>query len=186
MENEKNINDVTAAETGAEEVGAQAENDKVEQRDKTFTQADIDKIIGDRLKRESEKWQKTVEEKLTEAKKMAKMNAEEKAEYERKQAEADYQRRLAEVTARELKAEAKETLTEKQLPLELAEVLNYTDADTCKASIDAVEKAFRAAVEKGVNQRLKDSSTAPQQGRQTQSLSGLEAAFYNINPNLKK
>ena len=62
------------------------------------------------------------------------------------------------LTRRELKAEAVETLTEKGLPAKLAEVLDYTDADKCSASIEAVEAAFRAAVQQGVNERLKGSA----------------------------
>ena len=183
---EKETNTVTAVGTETEKISAQAETVGDGQQGKVFTQADVDKIVSDRLKREGEKWQRTVNEKITEAKKMAKMNAEEKAEYERNQTEADLQKRLADVTARELKAEARETLNEKGLPTELAEILNYADADACKASVDTVERAFRAAVEKCVEQKLKSSSTIPQRGEQTKSLSGLEAAFYNINPNLKK
>ena len=52
-------------------------------------------------------------------------------------------------------AEAKNTLAEKNLPVSLAEVLNYTDADSCSKSISAVEKAFQQAVEEAVNERLK-------------------------------
>ena len=52
-------------------------------------------------------------------------------------------------------AESKNTLAEKKLPVGLAEVLNYTDADSCNKSITAVEKAFQQAVEAAVNERLK-------------------------------
>ena len=46
--------------------------------------------------------------------------------------------------------------------LDLAEVLIYEDADKCKASIDAVEKAFQASVEKAVNDKLR--GTPPKAG----------------------
>lgn len=59
------------------------------------------------------------------------------------------------ITRKELMAEAKNTLAEKKLPVSLAEVLNYADADTCNDSISAVEKAFQEAVEAAVNERLK-------------------------------
>lgn len=179
-------NEVKGAVVKTDEPGAQGKAEKIEQHEKMFSQADVDKIISDRLERENKKWQRTVEEKLTEAKKMAKMNADEKAEYERKQAEDDYQRRLTDVTIRELKAEARETLASRGLPTELSGVLNYTDADTCKTSIDALEKAFKSAVADGVEQRLKSSSTTPHRDEKSGSLSGLEAAFYSINPKLKK
>ena len=59
------------------------------------------------------------------------------------------------VARKELMAEAKNTLAEKKLPAGLAEVLNYTNAESCNKSIDAVEKAFQAAVEAAVQERLK-------------------------------
>jgi hypothetical protein len=37
----------------------------------------------------------------------------------------------------------------------LADVLPYTDAETTNTALEAVEKVFRAAVEKGINERLK-------------------------------
>ena len=47
-----------------------------------------------------------------------------------------------------------EQLAEKGLPMSLAAVLNYTSAEECAASIEAVGKAFQEAVEKAVNDRL--------------------------------
>ena len=63
--------------------------------------------------------------------------------------------REAEITRKELIAEAKNTLAEKKLPVGLADVLNYADADSCNKSISAVEKAFQEAVETAVQDRLK-------------------------------
>ena len=51
-------------------------------------------------------------------------------------------------------ATAKEQLVDKGLPITLASVLNYSNAEECTASIDAVSKAFQEAVEKTVNERL--------------------------------
>ena len=50
---------------------------------------------------------------------------------------------------------AKNTLAGKNLPQELAEVLNYADAESCNKSIAAVEKAFQSAVQAAVEERLK-------------------------------
>ena len=73
--------------------------------------------------------------------------------------------REAVITRKELMAEAKNTLVEKKLPVSLAEVLNYADADTCNKSISAVEKAFQEAVEAAVNERLK-GGTPPKKAPQ--------------------
>lgn len=137
------------------------------QESKTFTQDDLNKIISDRLSKERKKWDEElsskVEEAKTEAQKLAKMNAEQKAEYERKQLEEQLSKREAEITRRELRATALETLAEKGLPKQLAEVLVYTDAEATNKSIDAVEKSFRDAVEQAVNDRLKNT-TPPKTG----------------------
>lgn len=69
--------------------------------------------------------------------------------------EKDIQVREAAITKRELTAEAKSTLADKGLPVGLSDALTYTDADTCKKSIEAVEKAFQQAVEKAVEEKLK-------------------------------
>lgn len=133
---------------------------------KTFTQDDLNRILSDRLAKERQRWEKDFEAKLnearTEAEKLAKMNAEQKAEYERQKREQELSKREQEITRRELRATALETLAEKGMPKELAEILNYTDAESTSKSIEAVEKAFRAAVEAGVNERLKGG--APKAG----------------------
>ena len=54
-----------------------------------------------------------------------------------------------------MQAEAKNTLSEEGLPIELFEVLNYTDADACKNSMETVKKAFQKAVEVAVEEKLK-------------------------------
>ena len=41
------------------------------------------------------------------------------------------------------------------LPQELAEILNYTDADACKKSMETVKVTFQKAVEAAVEEKLK-------------------------------
>ena len=94
-----------------------------------------------------------VQEAVTEAERLAKMNAEQKAQYEREKKEKEIADREAAITKRELMATAKEQLAEKGLPISLADVLNYASAEECSASIEAVGKAFQEAVEKAVNDR---------------------------------
>lgn len=115
----------------------------------------VQKAIDTALTNAQEKWQALTDDKLSEAEKLAKMTKEEKAQYLQQKHEKELAGREAEITRRELMAEAKNTLAEKKLPVSLAEVLNYTDADSCNKSIAAVEKAFNEAVEAGVQERLK-------------------------------
>jgi len=118
-------------------------------------QAEFDRRIQKALGTAKDKWSALMDDKLSEAEKLAKMNKEEKADYMRQKQEKDLAAREADITKRELMAEAKNTLVEKKLPASLAEILNYTDADTCKTSLEAVEKAFQEAVQTAVEEKLK-------------------------------
>lgn len=118
----------------------------------------VQKAIDTALTNAQEKWQALTDDKLSEAEKLAKMTKEEKADYLQQKREKELADKEAAITRRELMAEAKNTLAEKKLPVGLAEVLNYADADSCSKSIAAVEKAFNEAVEAGVQERLKGST----------------------------
>lgn len=115
------------------------------------------------------------EEARSEAEKLAQMNEAQRAEHERQRAEqaakdreAAIAKREAEITRRELRAEAIETLRKRGLPASLEAVLNYTDADACHTSIDTVEKAFREAVQQGVDERLRQSGVTVRAGNGNQ------------------
>lgn len=115
----------------------------------------MQKAIQTSLTKEKEKWQAMTDDKLSEAEKLAKMTKEEKAQYMQQKKEKELSDREAAITRKELMAEAKNTLAGKNLPQELAEVLNYADAESCNKSIAAVEKAFQSAVQAAVEERLK-------------------------------
>ena len=119
-----------------EETKVAAEPEETNPRDeKKYSDNDVDAIF----KKKHAKWQKDQDAKLEEAAKLAKMNAEEKAKYEREQRD-------------------KELAADKGLPIELSAVLDYSNAEACNESIVAVEKAFMSAVNKAVEQRLKGSA----------------------------
>ena len=93
--------------------------------------------------------------KLNEAERLAKMNEDEKRAYMDEKKERELADREAAITRRELMAEAKNTLIEKGLPVTFASVLNFTDADSVKAGIEALEKEWTPAIENTVNEKLK-------------------------------
>ena len=110
--------------------------------------------------------------------KLAKMTKEEKAQYMQKKKEKELSDREAAVTRSELMAEAKNNLSDEGLPVELAEVLNYTDADACKKSMETVKKAFQTAVEKAVDEKLKGGKP-PKKAPETNTQEALEKQVYN-------
>ena len=145
-----------------------------QESEKTFTQSELDSIIEKRLARERAKLEKEYKTKinegitsgLDEAKKLEKMTAQEKAEYEFNKRLADLEAREKEYNLRELKQTALSILNEKGFDIESAKsistILDYTDADKCKASIDNIDKLITGLVEKGVNAKIKTNKTPVQ------------------------
>lgn len=145
-------------------------------------QAEFDRrvqmVVNTAVGNAQEKWRIITDDKVSEAEKLAKMTKEEKDQYMQNKRVKELNDREANITKRELMAEAKNTLAEKKLPVNLAEVLNYTDADACKKSMEAVEKAFREAVEAAVEEKLKGEKP-PKKALETDTQKALEKQVYN-------
>lgn len=152
---------------------------------RTFTQEELNDIIEGRLAKAKKAWDKELADKQSEAEKLAKMDADQKRSYEFEKKLKDLEKREAEITRRELKSQALEMLTQKNLPTSLVDLLNLNDADSCKASIDAVEKAFSQAVQTDVDNKLKGSGPlkkAPGVKSYTkEQISSMSAAEINAN-----
>ena len=72
--------------------------------------------------------------------------------------EEELDQRERELRMRELRAETVETLAKRKLPSELADAISYTDEETCRKGLAAAEKAFRTAVQKAVDERLRGNT----------------------------
>ncbi len=129
-------------------------------------QSEFDKRINKAIETAKSKWDEEAKAQADEAAKLAKMKADEKAEYERQKREQALADREAAITRRELHAEAVTQLTDKGLPASLADILDCTSAENCKKSMEAVEKAFNEAVEKKVNEKLKGNTPKTGAGNQ--------------------
>ena len=68
-----------------------------------------------------------------------------------------------ELRRRELTAQAHELLQQRGLPAALADCLAFADEDALRRGVDALENAFRAAVQQGVEERLL-TQDAPKSG----------------------
>lgn len=139
----------------------------------------LQKAIQTAVTGEKEKWSTLMNDKLTESEKLSKMNKEEKAEYLRQQKEKELSEREAKLVKLELMAEAKNTLSNKNIPASLAELLVYTDADTCKQSIQTLEKAWQASIEQGIEERLKGGKPL-KKATATENQAILEQQIYDI------
>lgn len=128
-----------------------------------YTDEDLDRIIGKKFAEWKQKEQKAVDE----AAKLAKMDATQKAEYERDQlkkerdaiaAERDEYKRKDALT--EMTKTARKMLNDNGVSVsdELLSIMVTTDAEQTKAAIDGFSKAFKDAVESAVKDRLRGES----------------------------
>lgn len=138
----------------------------------------LQKAINTAVTNEQKKWQAMTDDKLSEAEKLAKMTEEEKTKYLQQKREKNLTDREAAVTRKELMAEAKNTLASNNLPVELAEVLDYTDADSCMKSMEKVKSAFQKAVEAAVEEKLKGGKPL-KKAPETDTQKALEQQVYN-------
>lgn len=139
----------------------------------------VQKAVNTAVANAQQKWQALTDDKLSEAEKLAKMTKEEKAQYMQQKKEKELSDREAAITRKELMAEAKNTLASDGLPQELAEVLDYSDADTCKKSMEKVKDVFQRAVETAVEEKLKGGKP-PKKAPDTDAQKALEDQVYNI------
>ncbi len=130
---------------------AEAEKPEKAEAEQLFTKEQVDELMG----RERQEWQ----QKLIEAEKLAKMDAQQKAAYQKQQLEKSLAEREAAVSRRELAAEALEKLSEYKLPRSLAPCVNLSSPEECEKSIQGLREAFSQAVSTAVNDRIR--GTAP-------------------------
>lgn len=120
---------------------------------KTFSQDEVDKIVIERLARQQKKFEAEKEE----AAKLAKMNADQKAEYAAKKREEELTAREAAIQKKELRLEAMNILEENGLPSKLIDCVDLSSAEASKSSIDAIKASFNEAVSAQVDARLKSN-----------------------------
>lgn len=142
----------------------QEENQGEQKESKTYIKEELDAILQSETDKrvnqalnsfKAKELPKLLSVAKSEAEKLTELKAQEKAAHEFKQKEELLSRRESEVIRKELKIEAYKIFMEKGLPMDLLDVVLYDSAESRNKSINAVEKAFRQAVEKGINERLK-------------------------------
>lgn len=155
---------------GSEDGGSEgAEGTGSEDKNKTFTRDQLAQIahgqVQDALKKQAKQHEKELEEARkqaeTEAEQYANASDEKKKEIDAKKKQSHLDKREADITRRELKAAAIKTLSDESYPVELADVLDYTDHKTVESSIEAVKTAFDKAVSSEVDKRIAKGSHTP-------------------------
>lgn len=121
-----------------------------------YTDADVDKIINKKFA----EWEKKQEKKVSEAAKLAEMNAQQKAEYERDELQKELDELKRKDTLSEMSKTARKMLSDEGINIgdDLLSRLVTTDADETKTAVDGFVKLFKAAVEDAVKERAKGTT----------------------------
>ena len=153
--------------------------DPADEPAKTYTQEELDAAVKDAIdkaKAENDelfnkkwdakyaKYKEDEKKRIDEAKRLAEMTAQEKAEHERDEMRKELEALKAANTRAEMKSEARAILKERHItaPEEILDVLVTTDAEATKKAVEAYAEAFSTAKEEAVKDALKGD--APKTG----------------------
>ena len=144
--------------------------------DKKYSDADIDKILNKKFA----EWQTKKDKEVNEAKKLAEMNAQQKAEYERDQLQKELDELKKANSLSEMQKTARKVLSDEgiNVPDELISLMVTTDAEETKAGIDKFIPLFKDAVEKAVKDTIRGET--PKTG------TGSAAPISEIDKRIKK
>lgn len=141
--------------TNVVEAGAEQETTETA---KTYTQEELEAAIqreaDRRVSQALQKQEKKNAEKVREAEKLARMNEQEKFQYELEQREKAIIEKERALSLAENKNEAGKILAEKGLSLSLVNFVVAEDAETMKENIKTLEQAFKQSVKAEVEKRL--------------------------------
>ncbi|MEB7753293.1 DUF4355 domain-containing protein [Staphylococcus pseudoxylosus] len=123
-----------------------------QQGEKTFTQEEVNEIIEKRIARE----QKKADEKAKEAEKLAKMNKDQKAEYEREQMQKELDAYKAKEARYEMKKHAGDVFKQHEINAsdELLEIVTADTADQTQANVQAFNEVLNDMVKEQVQAKL--------------------------------
>lgn len=118
-----------------------------------YTDADLDRIINQKFAA----WQKQQEKKVSEAERLSKMTAEEKAAEELKAIRAELDGYKTAAARAEMMKQGRAMLQDKNIVVgdELLANLIAEDAEATKAAVESFISMFNSAVEKAVKEALK-------------------------------
>lgn len=118
-----------------------------------YTDEDVDKLFNKKFA----EWEKKKQKEIDEAKKLAEMNAQERAEHERDELQKELDALKKKDSLSEMTKTARKMLSDEgvSVPDEVLAMIVDTDAEKTKAAVDAFGKAFKDAVESAVKEKLK-------------------------------
>ena len=161
---------------------------------KTYTEEEMQAEIDRRVTAAMKKAEKKSQEKVKEAEKLARMDADEKHRYELEQREKAIEEGERKLALAENKAECSKILASKGISTDLVDFVVDVDADTMQANINLLQKAFtesvRAEVEKRLASETPKGGTGFSDGLTKEQFRGMsindQQRLYDENPELYK
>ena len=188
---EEQDNNSNNANTGAnnEPAGANNQNNTGENNNPvTFddflkdgkNQAEFDKRVQKAINTAKTNWEELMNSEKSEAEKLAKMNKEQKLEYQAQKEKESKEKALAELNAYKLKEQATRIASDKGLDISLLTFFNFetVKAEEINSKIEEVSNAFNKAVEKAVNERLKEDTPTQKLGIDNERNKSIARASY--------
>lgn len=147
-----NENENTETEN-AQKKEEQENQEKNKASEKKYSDEDLNAILDKRFAR----WKADQEKEKAEAKRLAEMNAQERAEAERDKVQKELDELKAKKAIAEMTNEARKMCAEHDINVgdDLLSVLVNKDADKTKKAVDSFVKMFEQEVEKAVKEKLK-------------------------------
>lgn len=163
-QNPDNANLGAENQKGAE----QAETEKVNYEELIKTDKELQAFLDSRvtssnktaIENAKKQWQLELDTEKTEAEKLEKMNKEQKLEYQAQKERRAKENALAELNAYKLKEQALKVASEKGLDVSLLNLIDFKtiSAEELSTNIDNMTSVFNKAVEKAVNEKLKEDT----------------------------
>lgn len=154
--------------TNFEAENSKGENQEVDYEELIKTDKKLQSFLDSRISSSNKtaienakkQWQLEQDEQKSEAEKLASMNEKQKAEYELKKAIKEKDDTLAELNAYKLKEQAVKIASEKKLEVSLLDLIDFktVTAEKLNENIDNLSAVFNKAVEKTVNEKLKEDT----------------------------
>lgn len=155
MDDDKNVVQEQTTEQAEQNEEAKETKEKAKPvaKEKTFTQDELNAIVQERVNRAMEKAKADKEE----AEKLAKMNAQQRAEHENARLKEELAQLRQANTLSQMAKTARAMLEEKGIAIgdELVQVLITEEAESTKKNVDEFSAMYLKAIENGVNERLK-------------------------------
>jgi|GEM_PF-504845 len=147
------------------------------------TQMKIDAAVAARLAEAKAKWEKEYQKKATaeqkEKERLSKLSEDERKAAELENSRKELEAKEAELKKKELRLEMVKVLADRKIPVQFMDYLIAEDSESTLVRITTFEKAFKKAVEDGVNERLKGKAPAAGGTRTGENGAGVTNGFFD-------